>query len=208
MLKVIDKKTALALIALLAKCEDFTAARAALAEYGIENGTTVKKEAFPFIPSILDYLYNSADKGKNGKISEVEERLSRWYENGRPLCRWFELHARRHGKSDMSGKSEEMKTGAGDWLYSTVYSDRENIVSEYRKRNSLIFWKTDYFTIRCSWSELLAYMDTYNGKGAEQFFKVNVKYNPMIERSVVMLQEWKTSKKKIAFFQACPYNED
>jgi len=208
MLKVIMKETAINLMKELHNL-DYIEARELIAKYGIENGTSILKEAFPYMPIIISYLYNPNDKGMNGKVSEVEERLTRWYDSGRPVCRWSELHARKHGKSDMnSRKAEEMKTGAGDWLYSCTASTRENIIAEYRYRQSLIYWKTEEFTIRCTWEQLFDYMDTYNNKGCEQFFKSNVKYNPMIERSVCMLQEWKTSKKKIAFFQACPYNEE
>lgn len=210
MLKKIDKKTALRIVSYMeAKNMDYETARKFIAYVGITNGTTIMREAFPYIVAIIEKLYNPADYGKNGKISEIEERLIRWYENKRPCCRWFELHARRNGQSDLSNaKQEEMKTGAGDWLYSKTACTREEIISEYRHRQTLIFWKTEYFTIRCSWEELFDYMESYNEKGVEQFFKSNIKFNPQVNKAVCMLQEWKTSKKKIAFFSACPYNED
>lgn len=192
-----------------AKNMDYETARRFIDYLNITNGTTVMRDAFPYIIAIIEKLYNPADYGRNGKIAEVEERLTRWYENMRPCCRWFELHARKNGKSDIAnGLQEEMKTGAGDWLYSCTACTREAIIAQYRHRQSLIYWKTEYFTIRCTWEQLFDYMDCYNDKGIEQFFKVNIKYNVQDNKAVCMLQEWKTSKKKIAFFSACPYNED
>ena len=190
-----------------AKNMDFKQVRAFIDYLGIDSKTAIMWDAFPYILPIIEKLYNPADYGKDGKIAEVAERLSRWYENKRPVCMWYELHARKSGKSDLQNKRmEEMKTGAGDWLYSTVNADRESIIAEYRHKQTIIYWKTDFFTIRCTWEQLFDYMDTYNEKGVEQFFKSNIKYNAQLTKSVCMLQE--TSKKKIKFFEACPYNEE
>lgn len=210
MLKVIKKADAIKIAEYMEKKHmDYETARRFITFMGIENGTTIMHDAFPYMIRIIEKLYNPADYGKNGKVSEVEERLARWEENNRPCCRWHEMHAKGHGQSDMnSRKQEEMKTGAGDWLYSKTACTREEIISEYRHRQSLILWKTDEFTIRCTWEQLFDYMELYNDKGVVQFFKANTKFNPQVSKSVCMLQEWKTSKKKIAFFKACPYNMD
>ena len=209
-IKKIDKALAIRILTYMQKKRlNFEQARAFIDFLNIQPKTAIMLDAFPYIPRILEFLYNPADYGKNGKIAEVTERLARWQENKRPMCCWFECHAKKSGKSDLNSKQqEEMKTGAGDWLYSTLNCTREEIIAEYRKKSSLIYWQTEYFTIRCTWHELLAYMDTYNEKGAEQFFKATCKYNAQLTKSVCMLQEWKTSKKKIAFFQSCPYNMD
>lgn len=189
------------------KAMDFKTARKFIEYLNINGGSVVMHDAFPIVSCIIPFLYNPDDKGANGKCEEVIERLTRWYENNRPCCRWHELHAKRNGQSDMnSRKQEEMKTGAGDWLYSHTGTTRTEIINEYRNRESLIYWKTEYFIIRCSWRELFDYMDTYNDKGVEQFFKTCIKYNPQVNKAVCQLQEWKTSKKKIAFFKSCPYN--
>lgn len=197
------------LVYMAQKKMDYETARRFIEHVGITAETLIEKEAFPIIPQILEYLYNPADYGKNGKIAEVEERLTRYYENGHVFtCKWSECHARKSGHSDIGRrKQEEMKTGAGDWLRSYRYFSMTEIVDEYSKRDSIILWSTDYFRIRCTWRQLMEYFDTYNEKGKYQFFKSNIKMDNMTNQVVVMLQEWKTSKKKIAFLQACPYNE-
>lgn len=159
----------------------------------------------PVILSILDCLYNPDDKGKFGKIGEVEERLIQWSER-RKFCYINELHARKSGRSDI-GKRTEIKTGAGDWLYSLRYNDRESIIKEYYNKTTEILWTTEYFRIRCSWGELFEYLEQYNGKGLNTWFKSNTKHDIMTDKTVVMMQEFKTSKKKIAYLQECPYCE-
>ena len=188
---------------------DFETARKFIEHVGINPDTLIEKEAFPIIPQIIEFLYNPADFGKRGKVKEVEERLSRYYENKHVFtCKWSECHARKSGRSDVGSRQEEMKTGAGDWLRSFKYFSMTEIVDEYSKRESIILWDTEYFRIRCTWRQLMEYFDTYNDKGKYQFFKKSVKMDNMTSQTVVMLQEWKTSKKKIAFLQACPYNEE
>ena len=206
----LNKEMARKMLAYMAeKRMDFETARKFIEHVGIKPETLIEKDAFPLIPQILEFLYNPADYGKNGKIREVEERLSRYFENEYVFtCKWSECHARKTGRSDVGKRQEEMKTGAGDWLRSFKYFSMEEIVDEYSKRKSIILWSTDYFRIRCSWRQLMEYLDTYNEKGKYQFFKKAVKMDNMTNQVVVMLQEWKTSKKKIAFLQACPYNEE
>lgn len=208
--KIIDKVLAVKILHYMEeKRMNHLQARKFIEYLKIDGGTQVKKEAFPYVARIIEFLYSPDDYGRNGKISEVQERLNRWYENNRPLCAWHELHARRNGKSDLQNKKqEEMKTGAGDWLYSNTANTREDIIAQYRNRQSLIYWKTEHFAIRCTWEQLFDYMEEYNNKGVAQFFKINIKYNPQVNKSVCMLQEWKSSKKKIEFFKACPYNEE
>lgn len=208
-IKKIDKAIAIRIADYMDKKNmNYIQARAFIEYLHINAKTAVMHDAFPYVIRIIEKLYNPADYGANGKIKEVERRLTEWHENKRPVCMWYELHARKSGKSDIRRNMHEYKTGAGDWLYSTVNSDYESILQEYRNKQTVIEWETEYFHITCTWRELFDYMDSYNEKGFAQFFKKNVKYNPQLTKTVVMLQEWKTSKKKIAFFAACPYNEE
>lgn len=208
-IKKIDKKIALSIIEYMNKKHlNYIQARKFVEYLNINAKTAVLCEAFPYMPLIIEKLYNPADYGKNGKIGEVEKRLETWYENKRPVCMWYELHARKSGKSDIGKTQHEYKTGAGDWLYSTTNCEYESILKEYRHKQTIIEWNTEYFHITCTWEQLFDYMETYNEKGYAQFFKTNVKYNTQLTKSVVMLQEWKTSKKKIEFFKTCPYNEE
>ena len=197
------------LVYMTEKSMDFETARRFVDHVGIKPETLIERDAFPIIPQIISFLYNPADYGKNGKIAEVEERLTRYYENGHVFaCKWSECHARKTGRSDVGKRQEELKTGAGDWLRSFKYFSMHEVVDEYSKRDSIILWSTEYFRIRCTWRQLLEYFDSYNEKGKYQFFKSTVKIDNMTSQTIVMLQEWKTSKKKIAFLQACPYNEE
>ena len=137
------------------------------------------------------------------KFRDAAVRLNRWIREAGSTPVIYDIWA----KKSEPEKQEEMKTGAGDWLRSYRYFSMTEIVDEYSKRDSIILWSTDYFRIRCTWRQLMEYFNTYNDKGKYQFFKSNIKMDNMTNQVVVMLQEWKTSKKKIAFLQACPYNE-
>lgn len=185
---------------------DYLAAREQLKRDGVTAATVVLAADFVDAVQLAYNLTNPADFGRDGKNAEVMERVLRWLENGRSWAHWGEFHARKHGYADV-GRRTEMKTGCGDWLYSRTYADRSRIIAEYWKKETLIRWATDEFTIECTWHELFDYLASYNDKGIETWFKTNTKYNVMISETVVMMQEYKTSKRKIKFLQACPYNE-
>ena len=184
----------------------YMAAREALKADGVGVDTIVMPDLFNDAVNLLPMLYNPADKGRWGKIGEVEERVTRWQENGRSWAHWGEFHARKSGRADVGDKTE-MKTGAGDWLYSYNHSTLEDIIAEYATKQTFIRWATADFIIECTWQELLEYLAEYNAKGLATWFKSNVKYNPMISKTVVMMQEYRTSKKKLAYLQNCPYCE-
>lgn len=205
MLKYFDENAAAKILEAFHK-GDFEAARACAKAIGLESGTIVLAKDYNLALLVLKKLYNPADKGLMGKYGEVEERVTRWQENNRLYAHWQEFHARKSGRADI-GNDTEMKTGCGDWLYSYYHGDRESIIEEYYHKAGKIRWATEEFIIECSWSELLDYLASYNDKGLATWFKSNVKYNPMISKTVVMMQEYKTSKKKIAYLQDCPYCE-
>ena len=69
------------LVYMTEKRMNFETARRFIEHVGIKPETLIEREAFPLIPQIIEFLYNPADYGKNGKIGEVEERLTRYYEN-------------------------------------------------------------------------------------------------------------------------------
>lgn len=184
----------------------FEDARKVVEDEGLVPATIVLADAFEWALEIRRRLYNPDDFGWKGKLAEVEERVIRWEEGGRSWARWSEFHARRHGLEDIRGRIE-MKTGAGDWLYSRRYSEWEDIVEEYRHKSGKVRWATECFIIECSWAELLEYLEQYNGKGLATWFKKDVKYNATISESVVMLQTWSNSKRKVEYLQACPYCE-
>ena len=189
-----------------ASYDGFQAVRKEVEKLNIQPSDIVLADDFIIAVKIAYRMYNPADKGKDGKSAEVMERVIRWQESGRKWARWGEFFARRSGRTDV-GTRTEMKTGAGDWLSSFVHSDRESIIREYWKKDTIIRWTTEDFTIECTWHELFDYLSAYNDKGIDTWFKSNTKYNPMISKTVVMMQEYKTSKKKIAYLMNCPYCE-
>lgn len=187
-------------------------------KYGFEEGRR-QAERYDFTPKsiisskdvmlALDValaLYNPADLGMYGKNKEASERALQKLENGVKWFYWEEVWARKTGRADI-GRRTEMKSGAGDWLYSLRADTWDGIIKEYRHKQTMILWDTEFFRILATWEQLLDYLESYNSKGLATWFKSCVKYNPMTSRACVMMQEFKTSKKKIAFLQACPYAE-
>lgn len=205
-MKKIDKATAERMEEIIRKYteEDYLSVREEVDKLGIVKNTVVPAEYMNLACRLRWLMYNPADFGRNGKVAEFEYRVDGWLENGRTWCHWRELCARKTGKVD-AGKNEEHKTGAGDWLRSQRYETFEAILAEYARKETYIVWRTDYFSIRCKWCELFDYLTGYNGN-VETWFNRSLKYGDA--EVVVKLQEWKTSKKKIAYLVACPYNEE
>lgn len=204
-MKNLDKYT-LYRYTIIAQDEGYTMARQLMEAEGVKADWIVKAEDFMDACELALWLYNPADKGRFGKNAEVTERCLRWLEGGRKWAHWGEFFARKHGYSDI-GERTEHKSGCGDWLYSRKYADRDRIIAEYWKRDTIIRWATEEFTIECTWRQLFDYLASYNAKGIETWFKTNVKYNVMTSETVVMMQEYKTSKRKVTFLQDCPYCE-
>lgn len=184
---------------------DYKYARKTMQEDGITPNTIVLAQDASDALVLALHLYNPDDKGRNGKNKEATERIIRKLNNGVRWIYWGDFFAHKSGRADV-GRNTEMKTGAGDWLYSLRHSDWDGIVNEYRHKHTLIRWETEFFVIECSWEELLDYLESYNAKGLTTWFKSNIGFNPMTSKSVVRMQEFKTSKRKIAFLQACPWN--
>ena len=150
-------------------------------------------------------LYNPADFGKNGKLSEIRERIYRALENGRSWMYWKEFNAHKQVRKDLTDGTEN-KAGAGNWLYSKRYDSIDEIIAEYRKKKSLVRWEqADEFCILCTWSELFDYLASYNKKGLSTWFKKTVTYSMESEKYCVQLQTYQTSSAKMAYLKKCPY---
>lgn len=186
--------------------KDYKETRKIMDEDGIAPNTIILAQD---VMSALDLglaLYNPEDKGRFGKNGEATERVLRKLENGVTWFYWSECFARKSGRADI-GERTEMKTGAGDWLWSLRHSDWDGIIREYRHKQTRILWSTEQFRIEATWEQLFDYLESYNEKGLTTWFKTQVGFNPMTNKSVVRMQEFRTSKRKIAFLQACPWNE-
>lgn len=190
----------------IAELFGYEKAREQMKADGVKADDIIRADDFMDAVNLALALYSPADKGRFGKNGEVMERALGWLDGGRKYAHWGEFFARKSGKADV-GTRTEMKTGCGDWLYSCKYSERSAIIAEYWKKETMIRWSTEDFTIVCTWHELFDYLASYNNKGIETWFKTNTKYNVMLSKTVVMMQEYKTSKRKIAFLQDCPYCE-
>lgn len=184
---------------------DFETVRAMVEAYDIRPGTVVLREAWLDVLDIVELCYNPADFGKEGKHKEAVHRVYEWLETSRPWARWSEFFARKSGKTDIgSSRMIEMKTGAGDWLYSARYSDFDSIIAEYSEKDTVIVWETDEFVINTTWRRLFEYLIAYNPKkGLDTWFRRdNMKYNVTLSKTVICMQSFKNSAKKIAYLQA------
>lgn len=177
-----------------------------LADATLTPDTVIPARFFKYALMARLNMYNPADYGRFGKHIECAERVARWLDGGRLWAHWSEFHARRHGLADIGDRTEN-KSGCGDWLYSRRYSDWDRIVEEYANKHTMIRWATADFTIECEWAELLGYLAEYNDKGLRTWFKSTVKRNATLSESIVMMQEYKTSKRKTDYLVNCPYNK-
>lgn len=182
---------------------DFIALRRIVIACGVTKDTLVKPVDFPLMQRIAALCYNPLDKGINGKMQEVEWRCERYDEINRAM-RWGEFFARKAGRVDncAHGIKFEDKSGAGDWLRSRKAQTREEAIAEYRNRKDWVRWVVADCDICfiCPWPVFFNILDGYNEKGCAQFFKSNVKF---VENGmVVQLQEFRTSKKKMAWLAA------
>lgn len=182
---------------------DYLSARR-LADAQLTPDTTIPTRFFRLALSAREAMYNPEDWGWAGKHAEVCERVHRWMDNGRRWAHWSEFHARRHGLADIGDRTEN-KSGCGDWLYSRRYSDRDRIIAEYWKKNTIIRWATKEFTIECTWKELFDYLAGYPA-GIGTWFRTEVGFNATVSESVVRMQSYRNSKSKTAYLVACPYN--
>lgn len=174
---------------------------------GITSDTLVTPEDFSLVQRVCALCYKPTDKGADGDMHEVALRCDRYAELKRSM-RWALFFARKAGQIDniYHGIAMEDKSGAGDWLKSRTASTREEAIEEYRNRKGWIRWIVEDCDICfiCPWSVLFDVLDTYNEKGCAQFFKSNVYATD--GGIVIQLQEFRTSKKKMAWLAAHSIN--
>lgn len=186
---------------------DYMMIRRGIHQLGITGETYVLPADFELVQRVLALSYKDTDKGAYGDQAEVSRRCNRHAELNRPL-KWAAFFARRAGQVDniYHGIKMEDKSGAGDWLKSHTAQTREEAIAEYRTRKDWIRWIVEDYDICfiCPWPVLFDVLDTYNEKGCAQFFKSNV--YPTDSGIVVQLQEFRTSKKKLAWLAAHSIN--
>lgn len=178
-------------------------ARRILETAGVDADTIVLREDWQTALKVRSRTYNPDDLGAEGKLSEIEYRLK--------LCkasavRWSFFRAHTPGRSDTFGDKRrvEHKSGAGDWY--TAEGTYDRVLAVMTRSTKRLRWATDYFTIHCTYAQLCEYLAQYNEKGLATWFPESKSEQRLGGDCLIRLQEWKTSKKKIQYLQACPYN--
>jgi hypothetical protein len=191
----------------IAKLADFEEARHLFALLGVTPRTTFNTEEEKRIAlKCRAAMYNTRDKGMYGKLNEIEKRVNA----SKAPMPWHSFAARTPNLADQTIKVDgvtyalEHKSGAGDW-YKTHCETLEKAMSEYTKRNKILVWDTDEFTLVIPFNKLIEGLDSYNGrgkaKGWKTFFKTTLSMASDGTAYVVGMQEWKTSKPKIKYLQ-------
>lgn len=181
---------------------------------GVTRETIVPYE---YGPDLLEYRkleYSPDDWGKDGKFSEVKERVLQFVAQKKNF-RWIEMSAHKAGNADLKygRRHVEKKTGGGSWLVSKKAHTIEGIVNEYRRKKTLLHFENEkyHLDITCQWCEFIEYLDNYKrskkgpAMGAEYWFKEVIQSQDG-DRWIAVMQEWKHSEKKVAYLQKCMFN--
>lgn len=189
-----------------AACWDFEEARAIAKKAGIKPDTTFHSDEEKRIAlNARAAMYNPADLGKFGKLNEIEKRVNASLS---PMP-WASFKARTPNLADQTIKVNgatyalEHKSGAGDW-YKTHCDTLDAAMVEYSKRNKLLVWDTDEFTLVIPFAELVKALDGYSGRGVSgwrTFFKATLAVASDGTSNLVQLQTWTNSKPKKEYLQ-------
>lgn len=184
--------------------------RKACRDAGLEPTSQILTEAFPIMVKIAQWTYSPNDKGRNGKHREVAKRLQEKIKRGATFTYWSEFFARKQGQVDIEGADGihyESKTGAGNFNYCR-YSTLEQMRAYYeQKENAMLDWKYTAIGVHvvCTWSEFFQYLEAYNKKGLETWYK---KDRLLTSKGYVFfLQNITGSAKKIRYLQNWDLNK-
>lgn len=167
----------------------------------------------PAMQKIIKLCYSNKGKGYNGVITEIIERTNLYNDTDNAVkVKEFRLHSL--GKKDMIDKVEhisyEVKSGAGNWLYSHNPSFTAT-VQNYRRRKEYIKWnytfsietkkngsETFNVDITCPWAVLFDFLSDYPQGGFSTWWKENSRSgnNGLY---VWEMQTVKTSRKKALY---------
>lgn len=194
-------------LAILKTCQsifDYEKARQMVIVSGVCPSTTFHTEEEKQVALFARYAcYNPKDKGKDGKLNEIQKRVDRTNVTGEPM-RWVDFNARSAFSPDQKIRKPdggywilEHKHGAGDW-YRTMADNREEAIKAYKLENKMLVWDTDDFTIIMPFADFIEALESYKG-GAETFFKKSMGYNVATGKNVLQLQTYTNSVKKLTF---------
>lgn len=198
----------------IAKETDYKKARTMCKLAGIKPDTTFHTlEEKRIALKARAAMYNPDDLGKYGKLNEIEKRVNA----SKSPMQWSSYKARTPNLADQTVKIDgvtyalEHKSGAGDW-YSTNCETLDKAMAEYSKRNKLLVWDTEEFTLVIPFSAFQNALDGYVGRGVKgwrTFFKSDLALNADGTKYLVQVQEWNTSTPKKAYLGklAAEYHE-
>ena len=156
---------------------------------------------------VVSLFYDKTGTGYTGVMKEIAFRVNLYGElYGKVLFREFFVHQSNQKDVKKDGKTMEIKTGCGNWLYSSN-SDFSAIVRNYSRRKELIHWdykfsvetkkagKQDYHVqIETEWKTLFDFLRDFNGN-LNTWFKENAKSGEH-GTYIYEMQTVRTSKKK------------
>lgn len=205
-MKITEKQiTALAVIA---KMEDYTEARQARDEAGIDGDVYTTD---PIIAELMVQAYfactKPTDKGRTGRRLEAEQRLDlrcfwksfRWFWRD---C-WTHSNDRNDSEFYVDGVRYtcESKSGCGDWQ--RVHTpDLELAIEEManKRAKDYIRWHNELFDILLPWAEFYAALAAYKPKkGAKTWFNSQIKKAPLEGEYIVRNQPFRNSPPKLQF---------
>lgn len=156
---------------------------------------------------VVSLFYDKAGTGYTGVMKEIEYRVL-WYStiDGKVLFSHFFMHKSSQKDVQKDGKAMEIKTGCGNWLYSTTH-DFNAVIRNYSRRKELIHWdytfvvetkkagkETYHVKIETEWKTLFSFLRDFNGN-LQTWFKENAKSGEH-GTYIYEMQTIKTSKKK------------
>lgn len=161
---------------------------------------------------VVSLFYDKAGTGYNGVMQEITFRVT-WYGHvdGKVLFSHFFMHKSNQRDVQKDGKAMEIKTGCGNWLYSSTH-DFNAVIRNYSRRKELIHWdykftvetkkagKENYhIQIETEWKTLFAFLKDFNGN-LQTWFKENAKSGEH-GTYIYEMQTIKTSKKKADYLK-------
>lgn len=172
----------------------------------------VPADLVPAMQKIVRLCYSNKGKGYDGIMKEIVERTTLYNDNDNFVrVKEFKLHTLR--QKDMIDKvekiSHEIKSGAGNWLYSRNPSFIATI-NNYKRRKEWILWDYDFsietkkngvenfsIHINCPWSTLFDFLSDYP-QGFSTWWKENGRSG---ENGLYIweMQTIKTSRKKAVY---------
>ena len=173
----------------------------------IKKTDYIPEELILPVLKVVSLFYDKAGTGYNGVMKEITFRVTLYgHIDGKVIFSDFFMHKSRQKDARKDGKTLEIKTGCGNWLYANT-RDFNTIIRNYSRRKELIHWdytftvetkkagkETYHIKIETEWKTLFAFLQDFNGN-LQTWFKENAKSGEH-GTYIYEMQTIKTSKKK------------